>query len=78
MQKKLNDFNSSTAKRKHTSLVREAQYEVTKVEALVKKVTETASIFDDDTKLFAMSAKEIRAAAEETANAEAEANSALA
>lgn len=76
--KKLNDFKSSTAKRKHTSLVREAQYEVTKVEALVKKVTETASIFDDDTKLFAMSAKEIRAAAEETANAEAEANAALA
>eukprot|EP00927_Polykrikos_kofoidii_P057619 TRINITY_DN5177_c0_g1_i2.p1 TRINITY_DN5177_c0_g1~~TRINITY_DN5177_c0_g1_i2.p1 ORF type:complete len:2015 (-),score=503.12 TRINITY_DN5177_c0_g1_i2:85-6093(-) len=75
---KLTELKQATTERKRASFTREAAVEVAKAEALVRNVAEGAAVFEDDEKLFELSAPDIRAAAEATEKAESAANTALA
>eukprot|EP00927_Polykrikos_kofoidii_P057622 TRINITY_DN5177_c0_g1_i5.p1 TRINITY_DN5177_c0_g1~~TRINITY_DN5177_c0_g1_i5.p1 ORF type:complete len:2021 (-),score=505.36 TRINITY_DN5177_c0_g1_i5:134-6160(-) len=76
--KKLNELKNSTLERKRKCLVREADAEVAKTEDLVKKVAETAEVFEDDERLFDLSAADIKKAAGIMQQAESAASISLA
>eukprot|EP00928_Gymnodinium_smaydae_P033903 TRINITY_DN2414_c3_g1_i1.p1 TRINITY_DN2414_c3_g1~~TRINITY_DN2414_c3_g1_i1.p1 ORF type:complete len:2011 (-),score=734.13 TRINITY_DN2414_c3_g1_i1:159-5468(-) len=75
--KKLNDLKANTAERKSKALILEAERVVKAAEEAAKKVGEVASVFGDDSQLFALPSAEIKAAAENTTKAEIDANKAL-
>jgi len=75
--KRLGELRACVGRRKRTSLVREAETQVSKAEQLVENVKQVAAVFSDDSKLMELSPEEIREASERTAAAEKEASDAI-
>jgi len=76
--KRLTELKKNSAERKKSATMKEAESEVSKAEELSKQVGQAAEILTDDAKLMSLSAEEIRAASQQSLDAEKAANAALA
>jgi len=74
---RLNELKAATQTRKAKSLMQEAAVEVTRAEGLAKQVAEAGAPFENDEQLFALSASEIREAADAVLKAESAATAVL-